>query len=152
MPEVKTNMTAKASVIIPCYNYEKYIEESIKSVLLQDFDGFELIVVNDGSQDNSLDAIYRAVEKYKKSSKAIGVKVIDQENKGVSAALNKGINSSVGEYILTHDADDIMCEGRIRLQVNYLEKNPEVGCVGGKTQRIDANNNVVSVKSRKTHR
>jgi len=87
------------SVIIPLYNKEKYIKKTIMSVLDQTFPDFELIVVNDGSTDNSLDIV--------KSIADIRIKVINKENEGVSSARNKGVEEANFEYIAFLDGDDI---------------------------------------------
>ena len=76
------------SIIIPCYNCEKYIEENIKSILKQTYKNFEVIYVNDGSKDNTLDIL----KKYEKIDKRI--KVIDIKNGGVSRARNLGIDNA----------------------------------------------------------
>lgn len=128
-----------ASIIVPCYNYGQFVGEAISSILEQDFRGFELIVVDDGSNDDSVQVIEDVLEKYKGKSKTIDAFLIKQTNRGVSSAINAGVKVSRGQYILTHDADDIMCRGRIKRQVQFLKQNPQVGCVGGKTERIDVN-------------
>ena len=91
----------KISVIIPCYNQEKYIEEAIESVLHQTFKDFEIIVVNDGSSDNSLSIIKKYAEKYVNV-----ISYINQSNQGVIAARNNAIAKSCGEYIFPLDGDD----------------------------------------------
>lgn len=88
------------SVIIPLYNKEKIISVTISSVLAQVHTDFELIIVNDGSTDHSLDA----VSKFDDSR----IKVVNQQNQGVSAARNKGILEAIGEWVLFLDADDIL--------------------------------------------
>ena len=92
------------SIIVPIYNSERYLEECIESVLSQTYDNYELILVDDGSTDNSR-KIYK---KYLNNQK---IKIIEQENAGVSAARNNGINVSNGNIIIFLDSDD------------YLEKN-----------------------------
>ncbi|GAB1857518.1 glycosyltransferase family 2 protein [Flavobacteriaceae bacterium MHTCC 0001] len=87
------------SVIVPLYNKENYIKNTIGNVLNQTFKNFEIIVVNDGSTDRSLDVISRIEDKR--------IKIINQENKGVSVARNKGIVSANAQYIVFLDADDL---------------------------------------------
>lgn len=98
----------KVSVIVPVYNGEKFIEECIKNVLNQTLEEFELIIVNDGSTDNTLDICKRNSEGDKR------IRIINQENEGVSSARNKGIKLSQGEYICFIDCDD-------KIDKHYLE-------------------------------
>lgn len=88
------------SVVIPCFNQEKYIEECFESVLAQTFTDYEVIVVNDGSTDNSLKIIKEYLDKYKK------FRLIDQSNHGVVAARNRAVAEAMGTYIYPLDADD----------------------------------------------
>lgn len=92
MPEI--------SVVIPCFNQGKYIAECLESVLSQTFNDYEIIIVNDGSTDNSLDII----EKYRGKHK--NIRLINQSNKGVVAAKNCAIDNATGTYIYPLDADD----------------------------------------------
>lgn len=89
------------SVIVPVYNGEEYIGATLDSIINQDFKNFELIVIDDGSTDNSLEII-----KDKLSKSTIEYKIIHQENSGVSAARNCGISNARGEYLVFVDADD----------------------------------------------
>ncbi len=92
------------SVIIPAYNAGKYIESAVESVLRQSYTNIELIVVNDGSTDNTLDVL----------SHFSDIKILSTSNKGVSHARNVGIDTSKGEYISFLDADD-------ELEINAIE-------------------------------
>lgn len=96
------------SVVIPCYNQQEYLPDAIESVLSQSVLPCEIIVVDDGSTDNSGSIADRYAESH-------GVKVIHQVNKGLSSARNTGIMNSTGDYVVFLDADDILKE-------NYLEK------------------------------
>src|SRR5271166_4603387 len=87
----------KVSIIIPCYNREKFIREAIDSALSQHYENAEVIVVNDGSTDNSWDII----ESYGNKLNAISI-----DNRGVSAARNVGISAARGEYVTFLDSDD----------------------------------------------
>ena len=90
----------KFSVIVPVYNAEKYLERCIKSIVNQTYKGFEVIVINDGSTDNSLTLLQELGEKDER------INLINRKNKGVSSARNEGIQKARGEYILFVDADD----------------------------------------------
>lgn len=87
------------SVVIPLYNKESYIQDTLDSVLNQYFNDFEVIIVNDGSTDNSL----KQLEKYKDKR----IRIIHQKNQGASTTRNNAINASTGKYIATLDADDL---------------------------------------------
>ena len=100
----------KISVIIPLYNKEKQIKDTIDSILKQDFTDFELIVVNDGSTDNSL-KIIEAINDER-------VRIINQTNAGVSAARNKGMDEARGDYVFFIDADDHLLPGAFDLMMN----------------------------------
>lgn len=91
----------KVSVIVPVFNASKYIGKTLDSVINQDFDSYEIIVVDDGSTDNSLEIINETLEKTE-----VPHKVIHQENAGVSVARNVGIDASTGDYLVFIDADD----------------------------------------------
>lgn len=94
------NADIKISVIVPVYNTEKYIEKCISSILNQNYKGFELILINDGSTDNSYEICNRFAQKDKR------VIVLNQQNQGVSAARNVGIKKATGEWCCFVDSDD----------------------------------------------
>ena len=87
------------SVVIPLYNKQNYIKETIKSVLNQTFQNFEIVVVNDGSKDDSI-KIIESIQDYR-------IKLVHQENSGVSVARNMGIKEANAKYIAFLDADDL---------------------------------------------
>ena len=95
-------MNNKVSIVMPCYNAEKYISEAIESILLQTYTNWELIIVDDGSIDESKNII----NKFKQKDARIKV-FTHTENKGVSAARNLGIRNCSGQYIAFLYADDI---------------------------------------------
>jgi glycosyltransferase involved in cell wall biosynthesis len=117
MREGKTKEALKASVVIPAFNAEATIAETLESVFAQRFDGsVEVIVVNDGSTDGT-----RAVlEKY-----GDRIRVIDQPNRGISAARNAAIAAAAGEYIALLDADDSWTEDKLEKTVPVLDQKPE---------------------------
>lgn len=101
-------MNIKISIIIPVYNGEKTIERCINSIINNNYENIEIIVINDGSNDRTLEIL----EKIKKVEKRL--KVISQKNSGVSAARNLGIKNSTGDYIYFMDADDYIEENCIK--------------------------------------
>ncbi|GAA4084412.1 glycosyltransferase family 2 protein [Mucilaginibacter panaciglaebae] len=103
------------SVIIPTYNSEKYLAEAITSALSQSYHNIEVIVVDDGSTDNSL-TIAKSFESKK-------VKVFSQQNKGAGCARNKGLSQATGNYIQYLDSDDRLSPDKIAMQLAVLEKN-----------------------------
>ena len=136
------------SVIVPCYNYAGYVDETLRSVLSQDYPNFELIVVDDGSTDNSVQVIERTLAA-NQDGLAQRVEFIRQENAGVSAALNTGLAQARGDFIATFDADDIMPPHRLSVQMAYLREHPEVGCLGGVAVRIDEQGELLPKKDKK---
>lgn len=108
------------SVIMPAYNAQDFIREAICSVLEQDYPRLELIVVNDGSTDQTAQEARVFGER---------VRVLEKENGGAAAARNHGISAAQGELVAFLDADDIWLPGKLSAQVGYLMKHPEVGMV-----------------------
>jgi len=118
------------SVVMSVFNAEKYLNEAIDSVLTQTFKDFEFVIVNDGSTDSSMDII----DGY--SDKRI-IKII-QENRGLSSALNAGIELASGKYIARMDADDISLPNRLEDQLKFMEQNPEFVLAGSNAYVIDS--------------
>lgn len=125
------------SVLVPCFNYASYVGETLRSVLAQDYPNFELIVVDDGSSDESVQVIQHTLDELRGRSIVRRVEFVQQSNHGVSAALNKALEYAQGNLIATFDADDLMPPGRLKLQAEYLVNQPLVGCLGGVAIRID---------------
>ena len=123
------------SVIIPTYNHAKYISHAIDSVFKQNYEHIEIIVVDDGSIDDTKSVI--------KKHYAKNLTYIYQKNAGPSAARNKGIDYAKGEYVAFLDADDFWYSSKIEKQINifYLDKN--VGLVGCGAHKIDENGNII---------
>ncbi|MBI5663323.1 MAG: glycosyltransferase [Ignavibacterium album] len=108
----------KISVILPVYNAEKFISESIKSILFQSYTKFEFIIINDGSTDRTREII--------ESFSDPRIKFINKQNTGLVDTLNYGIRISSGELIARMDADDIALPNRFALQINQFRKNTAV--------------------------
>ncbi|MBN8702669.1 MAG: glycosyltransferase [Bacteroidetes bacterium] len=130
---MNTSTIPLVSIILPVYNCEKYLASSVESILNQSFSDFELIIINDGSKDNTLSVI--------KAFNDSRIVLIDQQNQGLAKALNNGIRLSRGKYIARQDADDLSYKERLLKQVNYLHSNPSVYLVGTWARIIDENGN-----------
>lgn len=125
------------SVLIPAYNSEKYLAETIESTLNQTFKEFELIIVNDGSTDNTRNI----VEYYQ--SKDDRIKLINQENKGVQFARNAALYASKNDIIALLDSDDIMYPDRLEKQLKFLKSNLDVTVVSCLAHYINADGKIV---------
>lgn len=119
----------KVSIISPCYNGEKYLENFLNSVLSQDYKEIELIMINDGSTDSSLVILNNYKMMFEK--KGYEYRIITQNNKGAAAAINQGLKIFTGEYLMWVDSDDILFPDNVKKKVEFLEKNMEYGFVIG---------------------
>ncbi len=127
----------KVSVIIPAYNTASYLAEAVESVLNQSFRDFEILIVNDGSTDSTLE-VARKFEPL--------VKVFSKENGGPASARNLAIKHSTGEYIAFLDSDDLWEEGKLAEQVAYLKNHPQVALVYGEALMFAHNDNKREVR------
>lgn len=105
------------SVLMPVYNGREFIRPAIESVLAQTFRDFELIIVNDGSKDDTQSII--------ESCQDSRIVAIVQKNQGVARSLNNGLAMARGKYVRRHDADDVSTSGAFQVQVDFLESHPE---------------------------
>lgn len=112
-------MNALVSVIIPTYNREGMVCDAINSVFAQSYQNIEIIIVDDGSTDNTREVI--------NSIQDSRIKYIYQDNAGVSAARNRGINNATGDYIALLDSDDLWYPEKIEKQIKLFNQNPEAG-------------------------
>ncbi len=122
-------MTPLVSVIIPNYNYARYVGEAVESALGQTYSNLEVIVVDDGSTDNSLEVLERYRDR---------VKIVEQQNSGVCVARNRGVAETKGEYIAFLDADDVWLPEKIEKQVKKFESDGDTGLVHVGVIDIDA--------------
>ena len=130
-------MTPKVSIIIPVYNTEKYLDRTLMSVLAQTYEDFEIICINDGSKDNSLSIL----ESY--AQKDPRIKVISQENQGLSMARNNGLKDAKGEYIYFLDSDDALHPQMLEITVSkIIEHQADLLCF--KTKGITILNSLSS--------
>lgn len=115
------------SVIIPAYNAAAHLREALESVFAQDWRPFEVVLVDDGSGDET-GAIAQSFP---------DVRYIPQENAGASAARNTALAASVGDFVANFDADDVLPANRLSLQATYLVQHSEIGCVLGRQEWIN---------------
>ena len=126
----------KISIIIPCFNAEKYIDKCIETIVNQTYSNIEIIIINDGSSDSSFDKII----KWKKRDNRIIL--INKENEGVSNSRNIGIERSTGKYIMFVDADDFLNVDSVELMYKKIkEQNADV--VRGKYIKKDDKHNYI---------
>ena len=121
----------KISVIIPCYNAQKYLKECITSDLIQTFKDFELICINDGSLDNTLEILKEF------SLKDERVKIIDKINEGAAQARNDGILEAKGKYIMFLDSDDCYAPNALEIAYRNITKDNSEICVFGFSSKIN---------------
>lgn len=123
-------MTALVSIIVPCYNAERWLAQTLESALAQTWPEKEIIVINDGSRDDSL-AVARRFEPR-------GVTVADQPNRGASAARNHGLRLARGDFIQFLDADDLLAPEKIERQVRWLQSRGGSQLASGAWARFDS--------------
>lgn len=129
-------MTTQVSVLMPMRNAEAYVQEAIESVLACQDVPLELIVIDDGSTDGSRSIVEKLDD--------ARIRLIDGPCRGISAAMNKGMNFASGAVVMRCDSDDIYPPGRIKLQVKWMENHPDVVAVCGAFQMIDKKNKIIA--------
>lgn len=125
------------SIILPVFNGGKYLRDAIASILSQTFKDFELIILNDGSTDSSLEII-RSL-----ASQDPRIVVVNRENRGLVATLNEGIALAKAAYIARMDADDIALQDRLIQQIQYMADHPQVVALGTGYTLIDEDENLI---------
>jgi len=122
-------MNPKVSVVIPTYNSAQFIVETLESVFAQTYEDYEIIVVDDGSTDNTREVLKPYMSR---------IRYIYKENGGASSARNLGIKSAEGEYIAFLDSDDLWMPEKLEKQMEYFQTNPDCGLVYSDCIRIDS--------------
>jgi len=130
------------SVIIPTYNCAVYLENCIQSVLKQTFLDYEIIVVDDGSKDNTANVLKKFGDK---------ITCISQTNQGISSARNNGIQLSSGKYIAILDADDEWLPDKLRRQVYCMEQSKAIGAVSCNSYLMNEIGQIMDVTKRKAY-
>jgi glycosyltransferase involved in cell wall biosynthesis len=119
----------KVSVILPVYGVEQYIAEAVRSVLAQTYGNFELLIVDDGSPDRSIEICQQFIDPR--------IQIIQQKNRGLSGARNTGIRHAQGEYLAFLDGDDLWTPEKLERHVAHLDNSPEVGLSFSRSAFID---------------
>lgn len=122
------------SIIIPSYNQGKYLEECLDSIIVQSYEFWEAIVVDDGSTDNTAELMATLLKKDER------IKFISKKNGGVSSARNEGIRQAGGKYILPVDGDDKIAQNLLEQSVAVFEQQKNVGLVFSQVQHFEASN------------
>lgn len=131
----------KLTILIPTYNCARFLKECIDSICVQNFNDYELLIIDDGSTDHT-DVVVKGIE----DERIVYIK--NDRNLGVVATLNKGLEIAKGEFIARMDADDVIVGNRLETQIDFLENNPQYGMVGSWYKIMNENGNVISeVKS-----
>jgi glycosyltransferase involved in cell wall biosynthesis len=126
----------RVTVIIPCYNGERYIAEAIASIRRQQCPGTEILVIDDGSSDGSARVVAAEIADTDADTDARGaIRYVYQDNRGLPGARNAGLAHARGRLISFLDVDDVYCDGKIALQSDLLERNPELDMVLGRMQK-----------------
>lgn len=124
-------MNPLVSIVIPCYNAELFIVETLSSIIIQEGVRFEIIIIDDGSTDNTKNLV--------KSFSNIEINYFYQLNKGVSSARNNGIDKATGDYIIFFDADDIMPPNFILSRLKRLMENDAIDFISGEVKKFNTN-------------
>jgi glycosyltransferase involved in cell wall biosynthesis len=133
------------SVVMPVFNSERYLAEAIESILNQTFTDFEFLIFDDGSTDRSPDIIREYAEKDPRI-----IAEFSPVNEGYVGHLNEGIQRSRGKYIARMDSDDVAFPGRLDVQKQFLDENPNIGIVGSATIEIDTEGKELGIHKRPT--
>ena len=125
------------TVFVPVYNREKYISDTINSVLNQSYKDFELLIINDGSTDSTSNIITQFSDPRIRQ-------LHNPSNLGLAETRNRGLLEAKGEYIALLDSDDLMAENRLKKQIQFLEQKPDIAGVGSRCKFIDESGNIFS--------
>jgi len=130
------------SVVMPVYNNEKYVEESILSIINQDYSNMEIIIIDDHSTDNS----WNIIKEYAIKDKRI-IPIRNEKNMKIPKTRNKAYKICKGKYIVIQDGDDVSLPTRISKQVQFMENNPEYAVIGSDMLVIDESSNIIGKRS-----
>ena len=136
------NMNPKVSIIIATYNRENYIKEAIDSALSQSFSDWEMIIIDDASEDNTEKIVQQFIDE--KSAKEDSIKerikyIKNEENLGIAKTRNKGLRIALGTYIAPLDSDDFWIDkDKLKKQIEFLDANPDYALLGGGIMHVDS--------------
>lgn len=130
------------SVVIPCYNHENFVQDSIQSVINQTYQNIELIIIDDGSKDGSVEKIKEMIPACQE--RFIRFEFRHRPNKGLSATLNEALEWCQGVYYSAIASDDMMLPRKTNLQVEFLDTHENISAVFGGIELIDINNLKIS--------
>lgn len=134
------------SVLLPVFNAERYLLEALQSLTCQTFADFEIVAVNDGSPDKSLDLLHS----YKQLDSRLVI--IDRGNTGIVGALNDGLNRCRGAYIMRMDADDISYSTRLEIQLKEINRRTNCVAIGSSIELIDPEGDPIAIEHAETDR
>lgn len=144
---MEKNNQPLVSVVIPCYNHENFVQDCIQSVIDQTYENIELIIIDDGSKDNSVGVIQKLLPICEERFSRFEFRT--RSNKGLSATLNEAIKWCKGDYFSIIASDDIMLERKTAIQVDFLERDLHTVALFGSADYIDENNNIKAQNSLK---
>jgi glycosyltransferase involved in cell wall biosynthesis len=125
MKAFRNNFEMKISVLLPAYNCEKYITEAVNSILGQTFRDFELIIIDDGSTDDTRKILLDLARKDRRIKL-----ILSRKNKGIVHSMNLAVKKARGKYLARMDADDVSLRTRLEKQYRFLEENRDVFLCG----------------------
>ena len=131
-----TPVAPRVSVVMSVYNDQSHLQEAVESILAQTFEDFELIAIDDGSTDQS-SALLKAFDDPR-------LKILEQDNRGLTCSLIRGVSTARGQYLARQDADDVSDAERLAEQVAFLDSHPEVALVGTMAAIIDERGDRIS--------
>ena len=129
------------SIVTPCYNGAEYLKRFFDSIILQKYEHLQLVFVNDGSTDSTLDVARDYQSEFEEQK--IDFVILSQDNEGQASALNNGLKKAEGEFILCMDSDDSLSENYISEAVKYMENNPSSAYCYGNACSLSDNGNVL---------
>ena len=132
----------RVSIVTSIFNAEKYLEESLSSIVNQTFQDFEIILIDDGSTDGSINILSDFFHKHNNSRL-----LINKTNQGIPTSRNRALLIAKGEYIAIHDGDDISLPDRLEKEVDYLEQNPDIDVVGAHAYKINYSGSLLGTMS-----
>lgn len=135
------NKKPLVSIVIPCYNHDSFVQDAIQSVVDQTYKNIELIIIDDGSKDESVIKIQEMIDVCRERFTRFEFR--SRPNKGLSATLNEAIKWCDGKYYAAIASDDIILQHKTQIQVEYLEDHPEITSLSANVDIIDENNNSV---------